>query len=219
MPFDATALKADLGGKPTWVWGIVGGVVVLGGYYWYSSNKKAKTAGQLTQVVGSPLDQTSNLYPTISGSTDTITPNTGSTLGNQTLETNNTWIARGITILSNKGVNGVEANNALANYLSGVPITSKQSGYVSTVLSGIGYPPEGNVGAVKVIKDAVTPTAKTTTKNTPKAVSTVTPKAKTAPVPATPKATTPKAATPFWATWNASVTDAPKTVLMSGPTQ
>ena len=178
MPFDAQALKADLGGKPIWLWGILGGVVVLGGYYWYSSNTKAKAAGQLTQVVGSPLDQSAQTYPTVSTDTSagsTMTANAGNALGDQTLETNVTWVARGTAILINSGVNGVAASNALTKYVNGSPVTTTESNYITKVLSGIGYPPDGSLAAVKVIKDA-TPVAKTAPKDTAKAVSTVKPK-------------------------------------------
>lgn len=181
MPFDPQALKADLGGKPVWLWGIVGGVVLLGGYYWYSSNKKANAAGQLTQITGSPIDQTSSLYPTVATTpTDTVTANTGSVLGSDTMETNLTWVSRGVKLLASAGVNGVTASNALTKYLNGQPITSLESNYVSKVLTNIGYPPDGSLAAVKVIKDAK-PVAATTPKDTAKAV-TVTKPTVTKPV-------------------------------------
>jgi hypothetical protein len=166
MPFDLKAVQKPLAGKPVWVWGVVGGVAVLGFYYWNASHKAAQAAASTTTTTGgAPANAAVDTFPVTSNGGYTnvdysgsgVVANAGNTLGNTTLETNKTWIAKGELITGG----GRAAHIALSHFIEGKPLTPAQAAYVVTTRSVLGNPPESPNLAISVISNAV-PVAKTT---------------------------------------------------------
>ena len=169
MPFDLKAVQKPLAGKPVWVWGLVGGIGVLGYFYWNSSHKAALAAAATTTTNGgAPANTATDTYPqTTNGSftygspTDytgsNVVADAGNTLGKTTLETNATWVNRGVIITGG----GSKAKTALNAYLAGQPLTPTQAAYVREVKTVLGAAPETPSLAIQVIANAV-PTPKTT---------------------------------------------------------
>lgn len=169
MPFDLKAIEKPLAGKPVWVWGIVGGVAVLGYFYWNSSHKAAQAAAATTTTNGgAPANIAVDAYPTTSNGSFTygapndysgsnVVADAGNSLGSSTIETNQSWVARGVLITGGSAA----AKKALDAYLAGLPITPQQAAYVREVKTVLGAPPQSPKLAIQVIANAV-PTAKTT---------------------------------------------------------
>jgi hypothetical protein len=183
---------AKLGKLPVYAWGIIGGVVVLGAYYVFHSKKNARTPNvsanpdlSSSTVTGSMgtnnvgLADTSqtdaNLYPVVGTPNTTITDG-GNALGNQTHETNLSWLNRGINYASTTGNTTLGTTTALQKYLAGQPLNTDEQGVVAKVINHLGTAPEGAPQIVKMAKTvqaAVTPTA-----TVPAATTTPKPKAK-----------------------------------------
>jgi len=190
-------ITQKLGKFPIWAWGLIGGTVILGGYYLLGARKKARVmdAGvnpapgdqSLASVflgMANPED-TANAALPVAGYTGGALSNSQNALGNETLETNLTWLNRGIKI---SGSGFLVSTTALQKYLSGKALTEAEQVIVSKVLAQIGYPPEGAPLLVKAIKDAAPTPAKKDTPAVTKDTPVVTPKV------TTPKVTTPPAA-------------------------
>jgi hypothetical protein len=166
MPFDLKAVQKPLAGKPIWLWGIFGGVAVLGFYYWNASHKAAQAAASTaTSTGGAPANAAVDTYPVTSNGGYTnvdytgngVVANAGNTLGNTTLETNKTWIAKGEIITGG----GKAAHIALSHFIEGKPLTPQQAAYVVTTKAVLGNPPQSPNLAIAIISNAV-PVAKTT---------------------------------------------------------
>lgn len=189
-PLALDKIKADLGGKPIWVWGLLGGVAVLAGYYVFKSNKNAKVAGSIATGLGSVTDTIGSAFPTISQpEVPGVQANTGNTLGNENIETVESWKARGVIIGTRNGHTAINSNNALTKYLDGKPLTQKEANVVNEVILAIGTPPGGQNRVVQIIKDSEpkTNTSVNDTGNKPK---------KSNPIIWKPKPVVPQPATP-----------------------
>jgi hypothetical protein len=158
-------IQAKIGKLPIWAWGLIGGTAALGSYYLFSARKRARTPNAgvnpapgdntLASVftgMASP-DLTANAALPVDGYTGSNL-STSNALGNENLETNLTWLNRGIKL---SGAGFLNATTALQKYLGGKPLTDAEQTTVSKVLAQIGYPPEGAPLLVKAVKDA-TPT-------------------------------------------------------------
>ena len=168
---------AKLGKLPVYAWGIIGGVVLLGGYYVYHAKKAARTpnvaanpdtssstvTGSMgTNTVGlADTSQTdSALYPVVGTPNTTITDTNA--LGDQTHETNLTWLNRAISYATRTGHTAGGSRIALEKYLAGQPLNVDEQDVISKVLSNLGNAPEGAPAIVKMaqtVKAAATPNA------------------------------------------------------------
>ena len=197
-------LTQKLGSKPVWFYGVIGGVVLLGGYYVIQARKNARqpnagvngTASQDLNSVNTGLatpSQTADATLPVSGYSggtigDGTTPdnlnNTGNALGTTSLETNVSWLQKGIrAATANNRHTALGSTTALQKYLQGKPLTKDEADVVNVALNVNGYPPESAPLAVKVIQDAVG------TYQEPSKITPVAPK----PVATTPVVTTPVA--------------------------
>ena len=189
--FTPDKLQAKLGKLPVWAWGIIGGTVVLGGYYFSKARKNARdpnaaantpATDNLASVftgMATP-GQTDNATLPVDGYSGGTISTGDNALGDANLETNVTWLNRGIKVATSQGKSSLSSTTALQKYLQGKPVTNEEADIVNIVLSALGYPPEGSPLLVKAIQDTVT-----TKPNTTKPV--VTPK----PVTTTKTVTTP----------------------------
>jgi len=205
--FTPDKLQAKIGKLPVWAWGIIGGTVVLGGYYFSRARKNARdpnaaanstaTDNLATVFTGMATpDQTSEATLPVSGYTGETISNGDNALGNASLETNLTWLQRGLRLASNNGHTPLLATSALQKYLQGKPVTKFEATIVNETLQALGYPPEGSPLLVKAVQDTVTPVAPK--KDTevapvkPKKVTSVTPKKTTPVTPTVTPTVTPK---------------------------
>ena len=171
MPFDLKAVNKPLAGKPVWVWGVVGGVAVLGVYYWNSSHRAAvAAAGTATTQGGAPDNATIDAYPTTSNGSFTygapvdysgssVVADAGNTLGSSNLDTNASWVAKGVLITGG----GTVAKDALNAFLAGKPLTPQQAAYVTTTKTLLGNAPQSPSLAIQLISNAVPVAKKTNT--------------------------------------------------------
>lgn len=175
MKWTATLTK-KLGPLPVWGWGVIAGVVILVGYYYYSNNKKAANAGEADVVISSD-----DLFKSIAGGSGGVGGSGGATSTEPVnYETNTSWRQKGVALLIGSGVSPLKAQAALDNYIQGNPLTSEQAGYVNTVITALGLPPDGTFGIPSVLG---APAA------TPAPTPTVTPPAPTVAPPAPTGAT------------------------------
>lgn len=197
-PLDPKALKADLGGKPVWFWGLIGGVFVLALYYVFKSKKAATIAGSMATGQGSVTDTLNNAFPTVDLSTPGgVSTTTNNALGDASLETKESWTGRAVVIGAREGHSSIFMTNAINKYFTGIPLTQAEAGAINSVIAQIGLPPGGQALIVKLIKPVVTPEKTNTSVNDTKKknpVAPVTP-AKPKVTPVKPKAT-PKAKPP-----------------------
>lgn len=195
-------LTAKIGKLPVWAWGVIGATVVLLGYYITRSRKNARVANPTANPSADSANPFSNLFglATPTDTANALLPDgtsgqsngggadvysTGET--NTSIDTNLSWLNKGISIAVQKGNHSaLGSTTALQKYLSGLPLNVGEQDVVGTVLSNLGYPPEGAPVMVKIIKDTVgksdatnpAPIAPKVTP-TPTPTPTVTPKAKT----------------------------------------
>ena len=191
---------SKLGKLPVYAWGIIGGVVLLGGYYVFHAKKAARTPNvaanpdtSSSTVTGSmgtnnvglaDTSQTdSALYPTIGTPNTTITDT--NSLGNVSHETNLSWLNRAISYATRTGHTAGGSQIALEKYLAGQPLNVDEQDVISKVLSSLGNAPEG---APAIVKMAQTVKAAATPKTTVPAAT---------PTPKTPTAAKPKKITPL----------------------
>ena len=162
MPLDFKDVQKPLAGKPIWVWGLVGGVAVLGYYYWSASHKAAQAAASTTTGSAAPADANVDAYPVTSNGSFTygaptdysggsVVADAGNTMGNKTLETNISWVAKGVSITGG----GSKAKTALNNYLQGKPLTPEQAAYVRATRAALGAAPESPNLAISVLANAI----------------------------------------------------------------
>lgn len=193
---DPKDLKAEIGGKPVWFWGLIGGVFVLALYYVFKSKKAANTAATMATGQGTISDTLNNAFPTIDTSAPAgVSTMTSNALGDQTLETKESWTNRAVIIGGRDGHSPIFMTNALNKYFAGTPLTQAEAGAVNRVISQIGLPPGGQGLIVKIVKPVTTKTKTNTSVNdsepsktkTP-TTSKVTPKTPAAPAaPVKPK--------------------------------
>jgi hypothetical protein len=187
-------IKTKIGKLPIWAWGLIGGTAALGSYYLFAARKRARTPNAgvnpapgdntLASVftgMATP-DQTANAALPVDGYTGSNL-STSNALGEATLETNLTWLNRGIKL---SGAGFLNATTALQKYLGGKPLTDSEQTTVSKVLATIGYPPEGAPLLVKAIKDATPTPAKKVTPKVTKDTPVVTPVVKPVVTPKAP---------------------------------
>ena len=200
-------LTQQLGSKPVWFYGVIGGVVILGGYYVINARKNARqpNAG-VNGTTSTDLNSVSTGLATSSQTADATLPvagysggtigdgttpdnlnNTGNALGTTSLENNVSWLQKGIrAATANNRHTALGSTTALQKYLQGKPLTKDEADVVNVALNVNGYPPESAPLAVKVIQDAVG------TYKQPGKITPVTPKP-VATIPVAPKpAATPK---------------------------
>ena len=204
--FTPDRLQAKLGKLPVWAWGVIGGTVVLGGYYLTRSRRNARNpnaaangtaADNLASVftgMATP-GQTDNATLPVSGFSGGTISNGDNALGDATLETNLTWLNRGIKVAVSQGHTPLGSTTALQKYLQGKPVTKFEADVVNQALQALGYPPEGSPLLVKVVQDTVTPVVKKTNPVVTVVKKIVTPKVVTDKV-VTPKVVTDKVVTP-----------------------
>lgn len=169
--FTPDRLQSKLGKLPVWAWGVIGGTVVLGGFYIVKARKNARdpnaaangtAADNLASVftgMATP-NQTDNATLPVSGYSGGTITNGDNALGDATLETNVTWLNRGIKVATSTGSTALGSTTALQKYLQGKPVNKNEAEVVNKVLNALGYPPEGSPLLVKVIQDTVTPSPK-----------------------------------------------------------
>lgn len=193
-------LKEKLGVLPIWAWGIIGGTIVLLGYYIVSSRKKARVAnppvnsatGDLvntaTYGLANPNQTQDALLPSgYSGYSGSLS-DTQTTTETNTIDTNISWLNKGIAIAvqSNRHT-PLGSTTALQKYLQGKPLNVYEQDVVGIVLDKLGYPPQGAPLMVKAVKNAVGKPDKVNP------APTVTPKPTvTAPKPTKPVVTPPQ---------------------------
>jgi len=161
-------LKEDLGGKPVWFWGLLGGVFVLALYYVFKSKKAATIAGTMANGQGSVTDTLNAAYPTVDSSlAGGVQSNPGVTnsLGDTTLETKESWTGRAVVIGQRIGSSGIFITNALNKYFAGKPITKTEAAQINKIIAEIGLPPGGQNKAVTIIKTAAGATPTNTSVN------------------------------------------------------
>lgn len=162
MPFDVKAVSKPLAGKPIWLWGLLGGVGVLGYYYWSASHKAAQAAANTGTGSSAPANTAIDAYPMVTNGSFTygaptdytggsVIADAGNALGNKTLETNLSWIAKGVTITGG----GNAAKTALTHYLEGKPLTPKEADFVRTTRAVLGAAPESPNLAISVLANSV----------------------------------------------------------------
>ena len=184
-PLDVDNLKAELGGKPVWFWGLLGGVFVLALYYVFKSKKAATVAGSMATGQGTVADTLNAAYPTVdpnlAGGVYSA-PDQTNALGGTTLETKESWVGRAVVIGARYNHSGLYVTNVLNKYFAGTPLTEKEAATVNQIIGAIGLPPGGQNKVVQIIKTVATPdkTNKTVNNTTPKTV-----------VPTKPKTVTP----------------------------
>ena len=171
--FDPENLTAKIGKLPVWAWGIIGGGAVLGGYYFLNAKKTSKTAALSTDQtipvpsIGAPntQDTYSNLLPgdTTTGGTQT---NNGIIPGG--IETNATWLQRGLNLHVAGSFSSYDRKQALQKYLSGTPLTSYQTKIVKRTLEVLGTPPESKNLIITTLADIAAPTKKNNVNHTDK---------------------------------------------------
>jgi hypothetical protein len=163
--FNPETLKAPLGKLPVWAWGLIGGTAVLGAYYLTKARSNARQVNAGVNGTGNDTlnsantgmatpDLTSNAVLPVAGYNGETISNGDNALGNSSLETNVTWLNRGIKVASNNGNSALVSATALQKYLQGKPVTAAEQSVVSDVLNALGYPPEGSPLLVKAIQDS-----------------------------------------------------------------
>jgi hypothetical protein len=191
-------LTEKIGKFPIWAWGLIGGTVVLGGYYFVKARKNARVSdagvnGSVSDNLASVFtgmatsDQTDEATLPVSGYTGNTISNGDNALGDANLETNVTWLNRGIKVATNQGNTALGATLALQKYLQGKPVNKNEEAVVNKVLQALGYPPEGSPLLVKAIQDAkgtyVAPPADKGNTGVKPTAPTVTPKPAPKPTP------------------------------------
>jgi len=164
-----SASKKKWGKLPVWGWGVIVGIAILIGYYYYSNHKKATAAGAQAANIS-----TDSLAGTPAGGGGSGSSDTAS------IETNTSWRQKAVTLLVGKGVPPLDAQTALDNYLQGNTLTPIQAGYVNQAITALGLPPDGTLG----IPSISNPTTATTPPLTPQPYKTTTPPLKFETMPA-----------------------------------
>lgn len=134
----AIDFREKLGPLPVWAWGIIGGVIVVGGYY--VLNRGGNDGDQSVTVLDPSGYQTSG----IQGGSASIDET-------QSIDNNMLWLTRSARQVSGAlSKSPSEVYAALQKWLSGQTITDVEKGYVDTALQQSGNPPEGTQGVSPV---------------------------------------------------------------------
>lgn len=163
--FDPDKLQSKIGKLPVWAWGIIGGTVVLGGYYLVSARKRARTSDAGVNPSNDNLasvftgmatsDQTDLATLPVAGYNGKTISNGDNALGDSSLENNLTWLNKGAKVAVEKGGHTASGSvQALQKYLGGKPLSKYEVDVVNIALNANGYPPEGAPLMVKAIEDA-----------------------------------------------------------------
>jgi hypothetical protein len=164
--FSPDKLQSKIGKLPVWAWGIIGGTVVLGGYYLVSARKRARVSDAGVNATGNEnlasvftgmasSDQTDLATLPVAGYNGKTISNGDNALGDASLETNLTWLNKGVKVSVEKGKHTAAGSVlALQKYLGGKPLNKYEVDIVNIALNANGYPPEGAPLMVKAIEDA-----------------------------------------------------------------
>jgi len=136
-----------LGPLPVWGWGLIGGGVIVVGYYLFNRGGSAATDSTVVYT-----DATG--YRT-SGNPGVDAGSTPDGYG----ETNALWLTRASRQVAEMSAASVtDVYNALKKFLAGETLTEKERGYVDTATKTVGLPPEGVEGISPVTPSPGTPT-------------------------------------------------------------
>lgn len=123
------------------------GILVLGiGVYAYfmRGNIPSPNAPVDDEVSDTELDPVEyrEATPNLPSGTVVVSPPAqDNSLANQGIQDNQTWIMRGVQILTGRGVSGSIAQTTLQTYLSGGQLSTVQRGYVDQIIKELGIPP------------------------------------------------------------------------------
>jgi len=164
--FSPDKLQSKIGKLPVWAWGIIGGTVVLGGYYLVSARKRARVSDAGVNATGNEnlasvftgmasSDQTDLATLPVAGYNGKTISNGDNSLGDSSLENNLTWLNKGAKVAVEKGGHTAAGSvQALQKYLGGKPLNKYEVDVVNIALNANGYPPEAAPLMVKAIEDA-----------------------------------------------------------------
>jgi hypothetical protein len=144
---DLETLKQKWGPLPVWGWGVLGGLAVLIGVYFYNRERSLKSNdGTVSQDVYSGADAALG-----SGAvSNSVIPTD--------IETNQTWLIKSVNYLSDQGVNSADAMVWLQSLLSGIPIVgSDAKKAVQDAIDRFGTPPDLSYGVPTFVEEATTP--------------------------------------------------------------
>lgn len=135
MPNFRESLMRKLGPLPVWAWGVLLGLAILIGVYYYNNQRKSENAGNtvvstddvLGTLAGEPAEQVA------------VAPET-------TFETNTSWRAKAVMFLIGRAISPLTAQRALDKYLQGEPLTAEEGAIVNTAITNFGLPPDGVFG-------------------------------------------------------------------------
>lgn len=157
------ALEQELKQLPTWSYGLIAGVLALGGLWWYRKHEAATAATTTTNTsattasdgTGMTADSLENLDDAALSSE---TASNGSTLasGSDSSATNQTWETQVVSYLGGTGVAPLAAQQAIENYLNGSTLDTAAQGIVNNAIGKFGLPPEGVSGPISTV---TTPTS------------------------------------------------------------
>lgn len=124
-------------------------VLGIGVYAWFMrSNIPSPTAEVTdevsdTEVTGETGDVAfGEAVPSVpSGTVVVQQPVVDSSLANNAIQDNATWVTRGVQLLVGQGVSGSIAQTTLQTYLAGGQLSTVQRGYVDRVIKEFGIPP------------------------------------------------------------------------------
>ena len=193
------SLNTKVGKFPVWVWGVAGAAVVLVFYYFRSAHKAGTAAASIATQTQTPDSTAAQTFPTTGTSLGGVSNDTSNALGATSLETNASWITRGVAVSAKGGANPLTASNALNKYLAGGTLTAAEAAVVASVLATNGYPPEGTTGPAPFtnnnpVNPINVPATKKPVATTPKPVKVIPADPRNAPGSnvSTPKTTTSK---------------------------
>lgn len=139
-------LKQKAGPLPVWAWGVIVGVIVVAGMYWYSS--KSASNGSVTD------DSELLAYPDLDGGSGdgsgsntgtVVTGGTGSS-GAQEFTSSLAWMTYAVAALIKDGFSPLAVQSALSKYLSGDTLSASEQQIVNIAITRYGMPPFGTDG-------------------------------------------------------------------------
>jgi hypothetical protein len=140
---DLAALKKKTGPLPMWAWALVVGLILsLIMFYLRGKSKINATPNPSATVSTDPYAAFENY-----AAAPTTQP-TADQGPSGTYETNQSWMAKAIAFLTTKGIQPLDAQAALNNYLNnGGALSYGDSQIVNQALSQFGLPPDGVYGS------------------------------------------------------------------------
>jgi hypothetical protein len=142
------ALKDKWGPLPVWGWGVLGGLALLVGLYFFNRERSLKSnVGVVDQDTYSGADAALGTVATNSSVIPTD------------IETNQTWLTKAVRYLSDQGYNSAEAMVWLQSLLSGIPVIgSEGKAAVREAIDRFGVPPDLSYGVPSFAPEVTTAT-------------------------------------------------------------